>query len=244
MPHIHALREATETMEGAGVTVRRLMPVPKFMNFDPFVLWDHFSIGAGTGFPDHPHRGFEAITYMFEGSMQHTDNLGNQSTVAAGGIQRFTAGRGIVHSEMPGKDGKSSGIQLWVNLPKSLKGIEPDYQQVDAQDIPEHKIGKAMVRNIVGADSPVQLRTPVRYADVRLDAGAEFSEVINRGFRGLVYVVAGKITLAGHVLGAGTAIFMEDIGVLEIVAQQKSRFMLCFGQPHNEPIRQHGPFVD
>ena len=119
--------------EGDGVMVKRLMPRQGLMNFDPFVLMDHFDIEGG-GFPDHPHRGFEAITYMLDGGMQHVDNLGNKSVVYAGGLQRFTAGKGLVHSEMP--QGRAQGIQLWINLPKRLKQMQPSYQQVDAEDIP------------------------------------------------------------------------------------------------------------
>lgn len=126
------IQSAVEMSEGDGVNVNRLFPVTRErMNFDPFVLWDNFNIGPDRGFPTHPHRGFEAITYMFSGSIEHKDNLGNHSTVTAGGAQRFTAGRGIEHSEMPDSDIMSNGIQLWINLAKDLKQIDPDYQQVD-----------------------------------------------------------------------------------------------------------------
>ncbi|WP_172597661.1 pirin family protein [Sulfuriflexus mobilis] len=244
MTNTFTIRQSMETMEGDGVTVKRLMPIPQFMNFDPFVLWDHFELGAGAGFPDHPHRGFEAITYMFHGSMQHADNLGNHSTVMAGGAQRFTAGSGIVHSEMPAEHGNSSGIQLWINLPKSLKAIEAGYQQVDAQDIPERQIGKAVVRNIVGADAPVHLHTQVRYAEVLLDAGGNYREDIAEGLRGFVYVVSGRLAINGKAVVAGSACFMEKISELDVYAEQTSRFMLCFGRPHHEAIKQYGPFVD
>lgn len=238
------IRHTEETTEGAGVTVKRLMPVAGWRNYDPFVLCDHFTLGPGSGFPNHPHRGFEAITYMFSGSMQHTDNLGNQSTVTAGGAQCFTAGRGIVHSEMPADTTSSSGIQLWINLPLRLKQIEPAYQQVDAGALPIRDLGYGWVRDIVGAASPLHLQTPVRYADVVLDAGAEFSEPVSNGFRGFVYVVAGELVIAGRGLGAGAAAFMEDIEVLKVSARQNSRFMVCLGLPHHEPIKQYGPFVD
>lgn len=125
------LYQVKEVAEGDGVDVKRLFPVPGRMNFDPFVLWDHFDILPGKGFPDHPHRGFEAITYMFSGGMNHQDNLGNASFVESGGAQRFTAGSGIVHSEMPAETGRSNGIQLWINLPKRLKTLPASYQQVD-----------------------------------------------------------------------------------------------------------------
>ena len=151
------IEPAVEMSEGDGVDVNRLFPVRSDrMNFDPFVLWDNFNIGAGHGFPTHPHRGFEAITYMFTGSIEHKDNLGNHSTVTAGGAQRFTAGRGIEHSEMPASDGMSNGIQLWINLAKNLKSIEPDYQQVDKENIPVKKIDGGQISIIVGDDSPVK----------------------------------------------------------------------------------------
>ena len=131
------LQPAATVPEGDGVLVKRLMPVHGLLNLDPFVLWDHFDIAAG-GFPDHPHRGFEAITYLFEGGMKHADNLGNRGTVHAGGAQRFTAGSGIVHSEFP--DGHAAGIQLWINLPRRLKGIDADYQQLQANEISNSKL--------------------------------------------------------------------------------------------------------
>ena len=149
------LRNVTVVPEGDGVDVKRLFPLQGFMNFDPFVLWDHFNIGPGRGFPDHPHRGFEAITYMFDGGMNHKDNLGNESFVTAGGAQRFTAGAGMVHSEMPAEAGESNGIQLWINLPQRLKKIEPGYQQVDAAEFPIVELEAGQVKILVGENSPL-----------------------------------------------------------------------------------------
>ena len=236
--------KAYETMEGDGAEVKRLMPIPQFMNYDPIVLWDHFNVAPGTGFPDHPHRGFEAITYVFSGSMEHADNLGNRSTVFAGGAQRFTAGRGLVHSEMPGAGERTVGIQLWINLPQRLKTVEPAYQQVDAADIPEQTFPGGKKRIIVGGGSPVKLLTPVKYLDVELEAQASLSEPMTSGHRGLAYVVAGELELNGHPLQTGQACFIEGEDSLEMKAIRASRLMLCFGQPHGEPIRQYGPFVD
>ncbi len=248
MSNQNRIRSAVETMEGAGATVKRLMPVPGFMNFDPFVLWDHFLVGAGAGFPDHPHRGFEAITYMFQGSMNHKDNLGNESTVTVGGAQRFTAGSGLVHSEMPGTTGNSTGIQLWINLPGRLKQTPPAYQQVDSDDIPEHTIENGKLRVIVGDGSPLELLTPVRYLDITLDEGGHYTEGIPSGYRGFVYVVSGQAMLNQQKAGAGDAGFYEPEvdgeHQLEIRANCASRLMVCLGNPHHEPIRQHGPYVD
>lgn len=235
------LHHALTVPEGDGVTVKRLMPVHGLRNFDPFVLWDHFDITSG-GFPDHPHRGFEAITYLFAGGMQHADNLGNKVTIHAGGAQRLTAGAGIVHSEMP--DGRASGIQLWINLPKALKGIDPAYQQVDADGIPEYSDDGTRIRTIVGKGSPLMLKTPVEYLDIRLEAGAVLARDVPKDSRGLIYVVEGAASFAGENMSAGDACFIDDAVALAIVTEADTHLMWCFGRPHGEPIDQHGPFVD
>ena len=238
------IRNAVNGAEGAGASVDRLFPVQGLMNFDPFVLWDDFTISAGAGFPDHPHRGFEGITYVFQGSVKHKDNLGNDSTVSAGGLQRFTAGRGIVHSEMPSAQGVTRGIQMWVNLPSRLKQLEPDYQKVDAEAVPERKVSSGVVRVLSGEGSPLRLNTPVVYLDVQLDPGGEMEQPVPAEYRGLVYVIAGSCEVNGQLLKQHSALFMENITSVNVRSSSSCRFMLCFGQPHGEPIRQHGPFVD
>ncbi|MFO8025970.1 pirin family protein [Thiohalophilus sp.] len=237
--------DALLMQEGDGAEVQRLFPIPRrMMHYDPFVLWDHFTIEPGNGFPTHPHRGFEAITYMFNGSMEHKDNLGNQSTVMAGGAQRFTAGRGIEHSEMPSSQGQSSGIQLWINLPQRLKQIDPGYQQVDSEVLPVRQVDDARVRVIVGEPSSLKIKTDMRYYDVRLPAGGQYVEPVPDGFRGLLYVMEGAVEVNGQSLQAGQALFFELLSELAMKGQQESRFMLVIGQPHEEPIHQWGPFVD
>ena len=239
------IHPAIEMSEGDGVDVNRLFPVSsKMMNYDPFVLWDNFNLGPDRGFPTHPHRGFEAITYMFTGSLELQDNLGNQSRVTTGGAQRFTAGRGLEHSEMPDSEVNSNGIQLWINLAKSKKTIEPDYQQVDEEYIPLIKIEGGNVRVIVGDESPVKLQTPVRYLRVNLDSGATLNEKVPEGFRGFIYILNGKIKINTETVNEQEAYFFEKVEELDIEALTESHFMLCMGQPHGEPIRQHGPFVD
>ncbi|MDQ7010961.1 MAG: pirin family protein [Mariprofundaceae bacterium] len=227
--------------EGHGVTVKRLMPLAGLRNFDPFVLWDHFDIRQG-GFPEHPHCGFEAITYLFDGGMRHTDNLGNKGTIHAGGAQRFTAGSGIVHSEMP--DGHAAGIQLWINLPGHLKDIDPDYQQAEAGDIPEHRDNDVITKTIVGDAGPVVLHTPVEYLDIVMHAGTTWMRDVPAGFRGLVYLVEGDAEIDGMAFRAGEAACAEDEESLTISTDSGCRVMWCFGRPHGEPIHQHGPFVD
>jgi len=239
------IHSAVEMSEGDGVDVNRLFPVSsKMMNFDPFVLWDNFNLGPDRGFPTHPHRGFEAITYMFTGSIEHKDNLGNHSTVTAGGAQRFTAGRGMEHSEMPSSEESSNGIQLWINLAKNKKSIEPDYQQIDEENIPLVNIEGGTIRVIVGDESLVKLQTPVRYLRVNLNAGAKLNEKVPEDYRGFIYILNGKLKVNTEIVNKREAFFFENISMLDIEALTESHFMLCMGRPHGEPIHQHGPFVD
>jgi len=237
-------RDVTVVPEGDGVDVKRLFPLHGFMNFDPFVLWDHFNIGPGRGFPDHPHRGFEAITYIFDGGMNHKDNLGNESFVTGGGAQRFTAGAGMVHSEMPAETGDSNGIQLWINLPKRLKQIDPGYQQVDADDFPVQQFEGGRAKILVGGDSPLKLKTEVIYQHVNLDADASYMLELTSGMRGIIYLTSGQLAVNGESVSADQALFIEAEDRLEIKAIANAEFMICMGLPHGEPIKQYGPFVD
>ena len=235
---------AQEMDEGAGARVLRLFPVPTLRNHDPFVLFDHFSVGPDAGFPPHPHRGFEAITYMLDGAFQHEDNLGNKSVVSTGGAQRFTAGRGLVHSEMPMAAGQNTGIQLWINLAKSDKQTDPAYQQVDATDFPQQTIPGGTVRTIVGPDSPLLVRTALLYLDISLDGDGRHVIDIPTGYRGLLYVISGSLDMAGKQLAKGNAVLLSDTTRLALHAGPESRCVLAAGRPHNEPIHQHGSFVD
>jgi redox-sensitive bicupin YhaK (pirin superfamily) len=236
---------AVETMEGNGVKIKRQFPIrADLMNYDPFVLFDHFELTSGSGFPEHAHRGFEAITYLFSGSVEHKDNLNNQSTVYAGGAQRFTAGKGIVHSEIPAKNTISNGIQMWVNLPRKLKQIEPSYQQVDAEDIPEHFVDGVRVRTIVGTSSGIQLHTPVQYLDVTFEKTSIYNAQIPTQQRGFVYVVDGDIQIEGQTVKAGDAYYFEDDNALQIKGAEDKHIMVLSGQPHYEPIHQNGTYVD
>lgn len=238
------IRNAASGAEGDGAEVNRLFPLQSFMNFDPFVLWDDFTISAGAGFPDHPHRGFEGVTYVFKGSVQHKDNLGNDSTVSRGGLQRFTAGKGIIHSEMPSADGETRGIQMWVNLPGRLKKIDPEYQQVNAEQVPVREVSNGLVRVLSGEGSPLKLNTPVVYLDVELKTDGSMEENIPENYRGFVYMLEGSATINGKVVDRGNAAFFEETDSIQASSEQPCRFMLCFGQPHGEPIYQHGPYVD
>jgi redox-sensitive bicupin YhaK (pirin superfamily) len=239
---------AQEMQEGVGVNVKRLMPIAGFRNYDPFVLWDDFTITPGNGFPDHPHRGFEAITYLYNGSIKHTDNLGNSSTVTAGGAQRFTAGKGIVHSEMPNEHEPTRGIQFWINLPGRLKQVEPEYQQVDDGDFPLDQANGVCIKVLVGEGSPLLIKTAIRYLDIELGDGASHTEQIAEGMRGFIYVADGDVLINQQPYRSGESAFFENKDEVVIghagSSDEKSRVMMAYGRPHGEPIIQYGPYVD
>lgn len=236
--------EAEEQAEGAGATVRRVFPGARLSHVDPFVLLDEFTVTPPAAFPDHPHGGFEAVTYMLDGAFRHRDDLGNDEVVSAGGVQRFTAGKRIVHAELPGSDETSHGLQLWVNLPQDLKEIQPSYQPVPAEEIPEREEDGRQVRTVVGEGSPVTLHTDVLYLDVVLESGGRFEDEVPSGWSGLVYVLDGQITLGESRVARGEAATFREGGSLTVTTGERSRFVVIAGEPHNEPIRQRGSFVE
>jgi hypothetical protein len=240
-------------MEGAGVPVRRVLPsrtVP-YRLVDPWLLLDHFrmdDMGSGESFPPHPHRGFEIITYMLQGTGNHQDSEGNQGTVRAGGLQRITTGRGIWHGEGGGgQDGPVDGLQLWINLAQAEKRIDPAYQPVQPEEIPERQIGDAKVRVLVGQGSPTKLHTPAVYYDVTLPPNGQTTIDVPAEFQGFVYVMDGGGTFgSNHAAAQATQIAaLGEGGALTASAgAQGAHFVLAAGQPHREPVRFNGPYVD
>lgn len=233
-----------ETIDGDSARIKRLFPTHFLLNYDPFVLLDEFFVEEGSGFPTHPHRGFEAITYMLDGAFRHKDNLGNNTVVTGGGIQRFTAGKGLLHSEMPEARGINHGFQLWINLPGRLKKIDPEYQQVDAKDIPETKKDGITVRTIVGNSSPVLIKTDILYQHILLEKDSEYTIQKSPSQNGFIYQHYGKLLIDSDDIGSGEAYFLENNTIFTLKAIESSGFILLLGQPHNEPIIQRGPYVD
>ena len=235
-----------ETPEGDGVVVTRLFPTHQIMNHDPFVLFDHFTLKEGTGFPNHPHRGFEAITYVFEGGMNHKDNLGNDKFVSQGGAQVFCAGSGLIHSEMPANKGTTSGIQLWINLAKKEKGISPTYQFFEKEDLPSYSENGVEVTDIVGSNSPVFLNTEITYQHLKFSKGAQKPITIQKDSNAIIYIVSGEFQInKQHTLsGESLLISSEEVGQIDITAKSTGSIIVCSGVPHKEPIYQHGPYVD
>lgn len=238
------LWHAAALEEGAGARVRRLFPIPGRPSVDPFVLLDEFNVQAPAGFPLHPHRGFEGVTYMLEGSFLHRDSLGNAGRVIAGGMQRFTAGSGLAHSEMPGDPGANRGIQLWANLAKADKALHPSWQQIEPEDIPVLEEGGTRIRILAGEGSPLALRTAVTYEDIELAPGTEVRRRVPEGQRGFAYVLSGAAMLDGLATADGEARPVEAGDILLVAGDAGARAILLAGRPHGEPIRQYGPFVD
>ncbi len=235
---------AVETAEGEGATVKRVFPTRHLRHFDPFVLLDEFFVEPPAGFPSHPHKGFEAITYMLEGGFHHIDDLGNDSTVLAGGLQKFAAGRGITHSELPGTNGMNRGLQLWIRLPSKLRDTEPEYQQLASSAIPEKELNNIRIREIVGEKSPLKLHTKITYLDITTtETGGKIVYDVDPEANVFLYVLEGSLTIAGTSVNRGEAALLTMGKKVEVVMEEKTRFVLIGGKPHGEPIILKGSFV-
>ncbi|HSZ82601.1 MAG TPA: pirin family protein [Polyangia bacterium] len=251
--------------EGGGFVVRRPMPTPGFPLADPFLLIDEmgpvtYAPGEAIGAPDHPHRGFETVTYVLEGEMEHEDSAGHRGVLGPGDVQWMTAGAGIIHSEMPTKQvqergGRVHGFQIWVNLPARLKMMQPRYQELAAARIPTAATedGRARVRLIageaLGAKAAIETQTPIVYQDWSLDDGADVTLPLAATQRALVYVFDGEVEV-GHgsgdarraksgqlaVLGDGDAVRLRGV-------PGGGRLLLLAGVPLREPVARYGPFV-
>jgi redox-sensitive bicupin YhaK (pirin superfamily) len=244
-------------VEGAGVRLKRSIAGAALDYLDPFLLFDHFGSDRPAdylaGFPMHPHRGIETVTYMLAGAVTHRDSLGNAGTIGTGDVQWMTAGRGIMHEEMPRPvDGRMAGFQLWVNLPARLKMTQPRYQEILSAGIPEvRRADGTVIRVIAGAVGDV--RGPVtdifadpEYLDVALPAHASFEQPVTRGHNAFAYVFEGAGTFGDGtaVLGSPKMIVLGDGDIVHAQAGEGGlRFLLVSGAPLGEPIARYGPFV-
>jgi hypothetical protein len=244
-------------IEGAGVLLRRSIAPLVSNEYDPFLLFDHFAFndpveGPIVGFPMHPHRGIETVTYMLEGSVHHRDSLGNAGLIGAGDVQWMTSGRGIMHEEMPrrGPSGLINGFQLWVNLPAAQKMTTPRYQEVKAAVIPAVKKDGATVRVVAGeyngTRGPVtEIAAAPLYMEVNLDPGASFSIDLPREHTALAYLFDGSAQF-DHRPESIDAVMMIAFAAgdhVEIKSETGARFMFIAGAPFREPIAPYGPFV-
>jgi redox-sensitive bicupin YhaK (pirin superfamily) len=245
-----------DTSDGAGVKLKRVIGQPALDMLDPFLLLDEFrSDQAGdyiAGFPEHPHRGFETVTYMLAGRMLHGDNHGNRGDLVAGSVQWMTAGRGILHSEMPQQEeGLMWGFQLWVNLPAADKMIEPRYQDIAPDLIPQVEAAagvnvRVIAGELAGARGPVDgIPTAPVYLDISLDAGAQVSVPLPEGHSAFVYVFDGKeAKVAGEILSRSElAVLSKGDQVVLSATDAPARVLLVAAKPLNEPVARYGPFV-
>src|SRR5215471_20051057 len=252
-----------ETYEGAGFPVHRPFPTRTLGEVDPFLLLDRMgpydaSPGQARGAPDHPHRGFETVTYVLEGEMEHQDSAGNRGRLGPGDVQWMTAGAGVVHSEMPSRafldrGGRMHGFQLWVNLPRKDKMIAPRYQDVPSSRIPVVTTpdGSARVKVIageaVGARAVIDTRTPIFYLHVSLRPGARFTQPTPRTFNVFGYVLEGEGRFGpeGRAAGADQAILFDGDGdeVSFAAGAAPLEVLLIGGVPLREPVARYGPFV-
>ena len=245
------------TSDGAGVTLTRFLEASLQQRLDPFLMLDAFGsddpdnyIG---GFPDHPHRGFETITYMLQGRMLHRDSAGNQGLLESGDVQWMNAGRGVIHSEMPQQvAGRMEGFQLWLNLPSHEKMSEPWYRDLKAADLSQVQTESGATITIIagsshGVSGLVQRpHTEPLYLDVHLSAGCSFEQVLPAQHNAFIQLYRGALQIGSDSLQAPSMAVLNtasDCDGVRIQAQQDSRFLLIAGQPLHEPIEQYGPFV-
>lgn len=260
---IKQIIEPQLVIEGADVLLRRSFGPNRTNLYDPFLLFDHFAFNDPSdsplqGFPTHPHRGIETVTYMLEGIVRHRDSLGNQGIIGPGDVQWMTSGRGIMHEELPQRSpaGLVKGFQLWVNLPAALKMSQPRYQEVSAETIPAIEENGAKIRLIAGeyhqAKGPVsEIANQPIYLDVTLNAGAEFSLPVPQGNFALAYLFEGEAIFGldeqdqGEHIQAVHMLVFDDGDAVRVRAAENSqaRFVFMAGTPFGEPIAPYGPFV-
>ena len=257
--------DSLSTVEGGGFPVRRPFPVQGFSHFDPFLLIDHlgpveWKPGTALGAPDHPHRGFETVTYVLAGENEHRDSFGNVDVLKPGDVQWMTAGGGVIHAEMPTPEfhrngGIQQGFQIWVNLPSVDKMMTPRYQTLRASDIPLAKSADGLVQarviagNALGVSARIDTRVPIQMLHYTIAPGGSLTQTVPAEQSGLIYVFKGTAQVANDkrtikegqaaLLGAGTEV---TIGVAAD-ATEPAEILLLSGKPLNEPVARYGPFV-
>ena len=268
MPTLRPVSRVLQTQtqqEGGGFVVRRPFPVPGLVQIDPFLLLDEmgpveYRPGEAVGAPDHPHRGFETVTYLLEGDWEHEDSAGNRGHIGPGDVQWMTAGAGVVHSELPSerireKGGRVHGFQIWVNLPRRDKMMAPRYQEIPSSRLPERMSGDGLARvrllagEALGGKAVIETRTPVLLHDWTLSPGAQLEVPVPADFQVFGYVFGGAVRAGPEgreirdgqaaLFGAGDAI---RLGV-PAEAKDPARLLLLGGVPIGEPVARYGPFV-
>jgi len=249
---IQKVIQGVQTTDGAGVNLTRIIGSMELNMLDPFLLLDEFGSDNPkdyiAGFPPHPHRGFETITYMLKGKFRHKDSAGNEGYLTDGSVQWMTAGRGVIHSEMPEQtEGLVRGFQLWLNLPKEKKMIDPAYNDIPAKKIPivDFEGGSARIISgeYLGITGPGQPHTGVLYYDIDLDLSARFTMPIDNGWNAFIYIYEGSVRLDREI-NQSHLIVLDQEGELDLTAgKEGAKFIVVAGEPLNEPVARGGPFV-
>ncbi len=253
---------APKAHDGDGVELRRAFPGHELMDLDPFLLLDQmgptdFAPGNARGFPPHPHRGFETVTYLLSGEMQHRDSWGNHGTLRPGDVQWMTAGSGLVHSEMPGETlvqdgGRLHGFQLWVNLPRRDKMAKPRYQDTQSERIPVARSadGKVAIKVVageaLGTKGVIDTKIPILYLHLTLEPGGRHIQEIPKSENAFAFVISGEGTFAGRDAGAAQVVVFDRGGEGVEIANTGSKplsVLLIAGEPIGEPVARYGPFV-
>jgi hypothetical protein len=259
MRQVSRIVTAHRQREGGGFIVRRPFPSEGLRHADPFLLLDEmgpidYGPGEAVGAPDHPHRGFETVTYLLDGEMEHEDSASHRGSLRAGDVQWMTAGRGIVHSEMPSRamrqrGGRMHGFQVWVNLPSRHKMTAPRYQEIPRTAIPKATTpdGRAMVHVIageaLGATAVIETRTPIGYLHWIFAPGASVDVPVPADHAAYVYVFEGAARVGGRDVKDGELAILGDGDFVRLEASESAQALLLTGVPLREPVVQHGPFV-
>ncbi|MEX0299363.1 MAG: pirin family protein [Kordiimonas sp.] len=249
---IKTLFTAEAMPEGQGVTVHRSIGRRGLMNLDPFLLLDEMDISAsakGAGFPDHPHRGFETVTYMLSGQITHKDSEGNEGTIGPGDVQWMTAGHGVVHSELPVSEGEAiRGFQLWVNLPAAKKMIDPRYQDITSDNVPT-VVGDGYKAQLIagtlnGISGPVtEISVHPLYVDVTLTENGSVKLPIPSGHTAFLYGIDSDLLIADQNVVERTLVILGEGDHVQVSGHKGDRFLLVAGAPIGEPVARYGPFV-
>ena len=243
------------TQDGAGVSLTRLIGTPEIPDIDPILLLDNFGSDDPkayiAGFPPHPHRGFETVSYMISGTLEHKDNKGGRGLITDGGVQWMTAGKGVVHSEMPAQtSGLMFGFQLWLNLPARDKMMKPWYRDIPDAAIPNFQPSDSVTAKLIAGawgqhiGTGPQRATQPFIADLKLNAGASAQVPVPNGHNGFIFVFEGAVDAANQTLQSGQLGVLSNSGDLTVrTADSAARVLIVAGKPLNEPIAKHGPFV-
>ncbi len=256
---VERIVDSHRQLEGGGFLVRRPLPTRGLVHLDPFLLIDEggpveYGPGEAVGAPDHPHRGFETVTYVLDGTIEHEDSAGHRGVLQPGDVQWTTAGAGIVHSELPTRDmlehgGRFHIFQVWVNLPARLKLTRPRYQELPAARIPSAETEDRLARvkiiagEALGQRAVIETHTPIVYQDWTLSPGADVSLPIDRAERVLAYVFEGEALVGGRAVRDGQLAVLGEGDAVRLGAAKAARLLLLAGAPHGEPIAHYGPFV-